>query len=375
MGEKMINEMSQGDARYTKRFVLIPLLFVIYAIYYDQTILKFPISISYILAKAFFIVFPFIIYCTNIFKEESRAFILGLFWITYCSYHVYFVSIVYNTAFAQVAVAFSVMATFPKKEYIIFAILMLIASSYSILFSQNDFSYVIPGFSSRTDVFINNICLQALCYLVYYYVTLPKLRLTMQEKKMAEYGKASSFILHEMAKPLSRLKQDSSNVEVEISKIQDVYQISRMINDMVASDLPKSSVKVDEIFLEALRVYEEFIKHGGINIKMHIKNVEQHTNAKYLALIFDNLLKNAIEEVQNHTIKEIEIVLNDKCFLISNKIESKIIDSTFFGNPMNTSKEGHMGVGLFIGKTLAEKMSYRLDFKISRDVFIAEIFF
>lgn len=368
--------MENFENRYNYRFVYIPLVFVIYAIYYDLQILKYRPDVIYWLFKVFFILFPFICYFTKLIKESWRHFSLSLFWIIYCFYHVYNISIAYNTAFIQVAVAFSVMVTFNKREYLLFSFFMLIASSYSIVFSKNDFQYVALGMSSRTDVLINSLCLQGLCYLVYYYVTLPRLKLTDEEKRFAQYGKASSFLIHEISKPISRLKMNPDKVDEEIKQIQDVFHISKMINQKTSLERSVEQVSILSVYEEVISKYKKEI--AGLGIKINLVNIldfEVKSDRRYIAIILDNLIKNAIEEMMGKSHKTIEVQIHSNKFSISNKILVQVKDPQLIGLTVQTTKDGHMGVGLFISRILCEKLSFSIDFNISDKLFTSTVTF
>lgn len=364
------------ENRQLIKYTFIPFFFVLYSVYYDLNILHFDIyKNGYIFMKPFFIVFPFFLFFTNFFRMNVKVFIYGLFWIFYCFYHVKFVSLIYSTAFIQTAVAFSVMVEFSEIEYIIFALLMLVATYFSIDGTENVMSYISNIPLAKQDYIINMFCLQGICYLAYYYVTLPKLKLTNQEKKMASYGKASSFIMHEMAKPLTRLKQNPENIETELSHIQDVFKISRMINDNVHSDVEIEEVSLDTVIYDVLGNYQKYIDEFKIELKLNIISNKVLSDKKYIYYIVDNLIKNAIEEVKTHNEKIIEINFDKNDFIISNKIESTIINEKQLASPMKSSKDGHMGVGLFISKILAEKMSHQIEFKVYNSVYTAVINF
>ncbi len=366
------------ENKYVSRFVFIPMIFVIYAIYYDLSILKVYPAKSYIALKLFFIFFPVICYYTSLIKKEFRELFLAAFWIFYCFYHVRFISIAYHLAFVQVAVAFSIMAALKKWEYLFFSISMLIASSYSILFSARDMLYVAPGMTSKPETLINSICLQGLCFLVYYYITLPKLKITESEKKLANYGKASSFIMHELAKPIDRMIHNPNNLSQEINVIKDILNLSNSINH--SAEKLEERIIVNNLVNQHLEKYQEYISDYEIKINLHDhgQKIELLSEEKSLNFIIDNLIKNAIEEVkdfENINKRVIKISIERNSLTIENNIKNSSIINQVEIVAFKSAKDGHMGVGLFLSELLANRIKCSLKISKISEKFVATLIF
>jgi signal transduction histidine kinase len=252
---------------------------------------------------------------------------------------------------------------------------MLAASTFSIIFSKNDFQYVASGMSSRIDVLINSLCLQGLCYLVYYYVTLPRMKLTDEEKIFAQHGKASSFLIHEISKPINRLSANPDKFEEEIKQIKDIFNITKILNQKSLVEEKKEQVSILSVYKEVISKYKKEISELNIKINEGIEDFEIQSDRKCIFIILDNLIKNAIEELVTKDDKIIEVIICPKKFSISNKVLVQIKEPQFIGLTVHTTKDGHMGVGLFISRILCERLSFSIDFDVSSKIFRSTVTF
>ena len=366
---------SEDDFAWFQVFPYFPLIFVLYAIYYDLTFLHYKPDILWVIAKTFFIIFPFICIKTKLFPENYRIFILGINWILYSTYHVYFVSLSYYITFIQVIIAFSIMVKYSKNQYIIFSIICLLASIFAITHAQHEMFYVAQGMSAKQEVLINSICLQGLCYLIYYYVTLPRINLTDSDKTFAQYGKSSSFLMHEIAKPLNRIKQNPDNVIVELERLNEIYLIADSIRNKENQKHIIETVNIDKLIEIILEKYKSFIDLYKITIK--IENNNNHniqSSKKLIEFALDNIIRNAIEaSVELSGEKYIYINIGKNIIIIKNSFNVLEFNKSNLFKPMSTSKLGHMGVGLYITKMILENLKHKINILVSSEIFEVQI--
>lgn len=355
-------------------FFYFPLAFVLYAIYYDLSFLKFQPVLHWYLAKTWFVLGPFFLIHLRAIPKGLRPLLLALHWIFYGAYHVYVVSLSYYIVFIQATFVFSVMVIFPRVQYLIFASAMLVVSSFAILFAKNEMLYVIQGMSAKQEVLINNISMQALCYLVYYFATLPKLKLIESEKQFAKLGKSSGFIMHEITKPILRMNQNPERFEEELVKINEIVMIARAIRNGDESNLMLEEVGLHGLLNDSLATYKTFL--DGFKIDVKLKNQEQKikTDANLIKFVLDNLIKNSIEASADYNGQRfIEIYFDSKIISVKNPYVRNEYSSEDFFCPMMTTKKGHMGLGLYISKSIADNLGYSIEISTYKDIFEVQI--
>lgn len=367
-------EKLEKDLIRVRAFSFVVLLFVIYAIYYDLTFLKVAPNSLWYFAKTYFILGPFLILYLKIIPKDLKRLILGLHWVIYCTYHVYFISLSYYMTFAQAAIAFSVMVMFTRVQYIIFATFCFIASAYSIMYSQHEMFYVAAGMSAKSEILINNICFQFVCYIAYYYITIPKLNLTMAEKRFADYGKASSFIMHEMAKPINRMNQNPENFKEELNRLNEIYTIANSIRSKENHKVILEGICIESFINEILSKYDSFITMFEIEVKIKSEVKDILTDKKLMFFTLDNLIRNAIEaNIEYQGKRYIDVLLTQKVLIVKNPFLSINFSKENLFKPMYTTKQGHMGVGLYISKMIVDNLGHQLNIEFTRDFFKAQI--
>ncbi len=363
-----------GDNKDLLPFFYLPLAFVLYAIYYDLSFLKYQPSLHWYFAKAWFVVGPFFLIHLRTTPKEYRPLLLALHWIFYGAYNVYFVSLSYYIVFIQVTFIFSVMVIFSRIQYLIFASAMLLVSSLAIFGARNEMLYVAQGMSAKPEIFINNICMQVLCYLVYYFATVPKLKLIESEKQFAKLGKSSGFIMHEITKPILRMNQNPERFEEELVKINEIITIARAIKNGDESNLALEEVNLSNLINDTLSAYKPFIDGFKIDVKLKAQVQVIKTDANLIKFVLDNLIKNSIEASADYQGERfVEISFDSEVIRVKNSyIENEHLAEDFF-RPMMTTKAGHMGVGLYISKSIADNLGYAIEINTYKDVFEVQV--
>ena len=362
------------DGKNLLPFFYYPLALALYAIYYDLNFLKFQPSWHWYLAKAWFVVGPLFIIYLSIIPAKFRALLLAFHWIFYGAYNVYFVSLDYYIVFIQVIIVFSSMIIFSRIQYLIFASTMFVLSTLAVLGAGNEMLYVARGMSAKQEILINNICLQVLCYLVYCFATLPKLKLIESEKQFAKLGKSSGFIMHEISKPLQRINQSPEKFEEELVKINEIIAIAKAIKNGEVSSMALEEVDLHVLVCETLSNYQVFIDGFKVDVKLGSRAEKIKTDASLIKFVLDNLIKNSIEASADYDGKRfIEIYLDSKVISVKNPYTANELTKEDFFRPMMTTKKGHMGVGLYISKSIADNLGYSIDISTQNNIFEVQV--
>jgi signal transduction histidine kinase len=238
------------------------------------------------------------------------------------------------------------------------------------MFAKHEMAYVANGFTAKPEILINNICFQGLCYMVYYFVTLPKLKAMEADKKFADYGKTSSFLMHEMAKPLRKMNQDPECFQEELNRLNEIYSIASSLRNKEDPLLVLEEVNINKFINDILSKYETFIK--AYDIKMSIQTDVNIilTDKKLIRFSLDNLIKNAIEaNVDFEGDRFIEFkILKNKILIKNPFFDTSFSESNLF-KPMSSTKKGHMGVGLYISKMISDTLGHKLHINTSKNFF------
>lgn len=215
-----------------------------------------------------------------------------------------------------------------------------------------------------------------------------KLREELLEKeKILETEKIfMRAIGHELKTPIAIINdyiealQDDMINENEIKKTYDIIykegmSINKIVNDI--NDYLKFGFKHGKINLVKCNInsllniilekYYLDINQRGIKLKKYCDDVQIETDIKFMEIILNNLITNAITYVDEN--KKIEVELNENYLRISNSseyIEEEILKKIF--NPFykidksRSRKYGGTGLGLSIVKNLLEFLKLEYSF-------------
>lgn len=252
-------------------------------------------------------------------------------------------------------------------------ILFICSSLYSNGFlSYNEFSPLqIQAMGTR------NLLFAPMLYLVFFGYYFSKTRYLLQTSShLAKMGASYSFFVHEISKPLSRLvrKKEDFNHDKDINSVFDLYS---MMNQLHAEDPSRTSIQevdFEKVVNEILDRYADYLKLYKINLDIRLSDYVLKTDEKILYVFLDNIFRNAIENSKGHSGDYvIEVFQNLGVITIKNPINPKFnIDSVELHPVGFSTKEGHMGVGLFLIKKLASRLGFMLNISIQEKKFVVE---
>ncbi len=339
--------------------------------------------------KLFFIIVPLIFLFPNsmVTKYQRILILIGIFTL-YCPYYTYNVSIVYIFASIQVYFVISNILLLKKRDYLIYSFLIFVSSIIAAIYSKNPYSTNPYLDYVREDFIENFISLYALCFLSYFYSHSKRIDFLIKEFRFSSLGKTSSFLIHEMSKPMLASSENESK--------QDLKELINLSRVMMGGSIPSSEYQEINIFDEVDKLIQRFIPasiQGDYPIKIKIdidKNNTFFTSPKAFEIIISNLLKNAIESLAPFV--DTPKALDTDKFTISigfDKSSDKscqtltitnfILDESNLKNYKNwdeinyTTKKSHHGVGLYIVKTLAEKTNLKINKNLKDDLISFEI--
>ncbi len=217
--------------------------------------------------------------------------------------------------------------------------------------------------------------------------------LLQNQSKLAELGEMVANIAHQWRQPLTRVslilqnlkafkaKEKMSDEVFNDSMQNALSQIEFMSNtvdnfrDFYKSDANKMEFFIEDAIQSVLNVIGESIKQA--NIKLHINSSQKtalFANKNEFSQVLLNLIVNAKDAIEEKEIKEGKIDINikrengitievcDNALGVADAIKEKIFDPYF-----STKRDKGTGVGLYLAKTIIEKMGGKLSVQNSQE--------
>lgn len=184
--------------------------FTIYGFIYDFFMGKMPLTFFNVSIKSIFILVPFVFYVRrNFLSRYNRILIFTFIYVFYCPYYIYNVSIAYIFASLQLYFVMSNILFLKKREYLVLSALIFISTLIAAVLTQSPYP-TSPQLNTLKPEFIENfISLYVFCFISYFYSHSKRLEYLTNELKFSNIGKTSSFLIHEMAKPM--INQSETN--------------------------------------------------------------------------------------------------------------------------------------------------------------------
>lgn len=358
------------------RVVLFSSLMIAYSIYFDVNDLKIEPSFFYYSQKIFFCLFP--IYFLKKVKKlniDFKVLMICLIYIVYSILHTYLISINYMISSLQVTLVFTSILFLDKIYYFSTFLFLTIGTTLAIFYSPSIAGFGQYGVDARF-LYINDfLSLQILSTIIYFTTVIPRINILKEDLKFSHLGKASSFIIHELQKPINRLMENTSSNE-DVIDLQNTLSLAKKIQINSKSEFKFEEIDFCEVVNKVITKYQNFISLLKIDIVFDDQLVKIISDRNTLITITDNLIRNAIEA--NMAVNEGERWINLKSdqykITITNPFVNMISESDLF-LPMKSSKEGNMGVGLYFCKSLAESMQCSVTAKIIKKKFEIKLHF
>jgi signal transduction histidine kinase len=236
--------------------------------------------------------------------------------------------------------------------------------SYTSMVLTRKFGYTYNEFNSEqwSMVATSNMIVAPILYFgTFAYIYNKKDQKIEFNQKFADVGKSSAFVMHEISKPINRIIQKNCNIEDEIKSIVDIYSLSESIRNNQFKDIVLVKIHLLEIINSTLEKYRTYIDFFGIQVELSEIDIYIESDIKFLSIIIDNVIRNAIEACSELTQKKyIRITVVNRELLFENSASEQQFSSDQLLSPMQSSKPGHLGVGLYIVKNLMNALKGEL---------------
>jgi len=202
------------------------------------------------------------------------------------------------------------------------------------------------------------------------------------QEYLVKLGEMATSVAHELRNPLGIIKAANTIIEKKYSTKEDeifdyipseLNRLNKMIEDLLILTRSKT-LNIQRVDLRQLLDKVKLEIPDDRNIKLRIKISEKiaqlNTDADALEQIILNVLKNAIQAVDNNgeieilcnpSGKKLRIDINDTGFGIAAQIQDRIFE------PFFSTKEKGSGLGLAISKRITEQLGGEIHVKSTPD--------
>jgi len=195
-------------------------------------------------------------------------------------------------------------------------------------------------------------------------------RLEASERE-AELGQMSRLMAHELKNPLSTVKglmefsakkSEGELKDISESCVDELSRLDRIINDYLSygkdMTLNLTDTNIKDLSANAAKLLNIDAQSKGINIKIDGESSPIKADCEKIRQIIFNLLLNAIQGSPDDS--EINVIINQDGFTVSNEIANKDFDPDSLGKPFYTTKTIGTGLGLAIVKRIVQLHGFNI---------------
>ncbi len=151
--------------------------------------------------------------------------------------------------------------------------------------------------------------------------------------------------------------------DMEIAAKQSTHVIQSVKNVGVQKRRWTKNANINKTVIEALAILRSIVKDISVELKLDVKLPPTEACTGEIIQIWINLIKNAVESLENHGTKNPKVRITSK--LSGNRIKISVVDngpgipkdiSKKIFNPNFTTKVGGLSFGLGLGLTIVERI-------------------
>lgn len=245
---------------------------------------------------------------------------------------------------------------------------VVLSITLHLLFQNNIIFFNEFNYQQTIKVSQSNLFTAPLLFFVTFLYYFKKNQNTLAfNQPLVEIGQSTSFIMHEFSKPINRLMNSDQINQEDVRSIIDLYSLAKILsNQNKSNNLSIETIKIDDLIYKILNKYQSFILEKSIQIFFSPSGIEIKTSFLLLEIVIDNLIRNAIEnKTDDNTTYIIYIQCSNKNITITNTSSKNNFNSSqpIFGN---STKIGHMGVGLYIVHKIINQLGYKFSIEFNK---------
>lgn len=359
---------------------IFPLL--VFIIYMDLTSHGVKLSWHFILVKTLLLLTVVFAFIFTYYKKAINVWpvVMAFYMLTYSVYGVFYINFDYCYSFLELYFAISIFFKFSKKTYFLLMLWGGILNFITLKYMPEP-DFIKPGMSFKPAMYLMTFIIYYLSILLFYFVTKKRDEVAALQEKFALIGKQSSYVFHEIKKPISRLMSTEVNANNDIQQISNILlQIELMLNNPDVFKRSFNHFDLKNVFLRLSKEFEDYFSMYKIEYFYPERGVTVLGNEGLLYQVFKNLIMNAIEAIKDqrgpddtNTIK-IEYISeknNTKTLIKFSNTGSTIPKSaseTIF-NPFYSTKSSvsNNGLGLSFCKNIIEGHEGSIEVQCEKD--------
>lgn len=367
--EDFIIQLNHEDRQSLAKILSVIVPILLYVVYWDFAQLGAKATLAYILVKTITIGFFILAAVLTYFNKALNYWpiVTSLILFSYSFYGMLAIDFTYCYSFWEIYFGVSFFFRSSKKAYLIIMSYGMILNLIALkLVSEPNFIKI--GYSFKPHMITVTVIIFILTNLLYYTVTKKREELYALQEKFASIGKQSSYIFHEIKKPINRLLSSDSMVSNDIQQIKNIL----MNIDLLLKNPDNFKESFTEfnlrLIFENIKIdYGEYFEEYSIKYEYPDSSFAINANRDLFHQVFKNLTVNAIESIIEtneppDTSRMIKISYSksgDGKFSISfkntgSKISSEISDKIFSAFYTTKKSSTNNGLGLSFCKTIIE---------------------
>lgn len=230
---------------------------------------------------------------------------------------------------------------------------MLLAKYYNYTFNEfNPHQWFIIGSS---NILATSFTLIGMFSYFYY----KKNSTITSNQPLVELAQTTSFLMHEISKPINRIKNTNDYHNEDVKSIIELYTLASALSKNT-NNYDNQLINLEKLMNKVISKYQSYIDQFNIEINLSNLNHSFELPEKNFEIVIDNIIRNAIENYSSNSKYFINIKLDDQKIIFENPSIFKIFDN-YDLTPGISSKPGHMGMGLYIIKRLLNAMNYQFE--------------
>jgi len=300
INEAWIPKSTSQDIRVNILLQSFILTIVLAVIYWDFHQFDLPITPLYIAVKGLVVVTLALSITMTYLKIYLNLWpVFDMFaMLIYGFYGMVMIHFTYCFSFWEVYLTISILFKFSRKVYVLLMATGITLNYYGILLSAEP-AYIKEGMSFKPDMTAATFIVYILSVIIYFVVTKKKQALYDMQERFANIGKQSSYVFHEIKKPINRLMNSSPIHDQDLKRVNNIIlNVELMLSNSEIFSHSFRPFNLKNIFHEIEKDFKDFFEVYNIQFEyIDYYDKELMANEDLIFQVFTNLTANAVEAI------------------------------------------------------------------------------
>lgn len=273
---------------------------VLAVIYWDSHQFGLKITLMYVAVKSLVVgTLALSIVMTYVKKYVNLWPVLDMLaLLIYAFYGMTMIDFTYCFSFWEAYLTMSIFFKFSRKIYILLMGTGITLNYYGILLSAEP-NYIKEGMSFKPDMTVATLIIYLISVAIYFVVTNRRQALYEMQERFANIGKQSSYIFHEIKKPINRLMNSAPIDDQDLKRVNNIIlNVELMLRNSEVFGHSFRPFKLQNIFNEIEKDFKDFFEAYNIQFEyIDHDTSELIANEDLIYQVFNNLTTNAVEAI------------------------------------------------------------------------------